>query len=337
MKRRIGIGFALAAVLLAALFAVVGSEDVVTELSAADTTFLALGVLSGLLALTFRGLVWQHFLAVVDESMTRGRIAQLFLSAMFVKYVTPYGQVATEPFVAYLVARDANMEYEDGLAGILSADFLNYVPYYTFAFFAATWLLVVGAIGIGGDILTYLVAFLLVFVIVVILSFVIVRRPGAIYWVLIGVSERLHPPLTRFSSRLGERVRPEAVRDRLDGFYRSIELIATDRRGLLVSGCFAHVGMAFLMLPVYLGGLAIGHELPLTVVALAVALGKLGSFVPAPGGLGGVEASVTAALTILGSLSPAAAFSVAIIYRVSTYWLTIAVGGLGAISFTVGR
>lgn len=88
--------------------------------------------------------------------------------------------------------------------------------------------------------------------------------------------------------------------------------------------------MVFLVLPVYVGAASLGYQLSLSVVALAVAFGKLGSAVPAPGGTGGVEAMVTAVLTTFGGLSPAAALTVALIYRACTYWLTIGVDGAAA-------
>ena len=335
MKRRIALGFLIAAILLGVLLSLVGHEDVATDLAAADPVFLAMSFGAGLLALTFRGLVWTQFLRAIDERMSYLYVAGVFLSAMFIKYVTPYGQVATEPFVAYLVARDANMAYEDGFAGILSADVLNYLPYYTFGFAAAVWIIFAGAF--GADIQNYLLAFISMFGMLVGLTYVVLRRQRIVYVVILRLVSVIESPLGRIRSNYAKHLSPEAVRDRLDNFYYSIAIIATDRRMMVVSAAYAHLGMAFLMAPVYLGGRALGYEIALPIVVLAVALGKLGMFVPAPGGLGGVEGFVTATLVILASMSPSAAFSVALIYRVSTYWLTIVVGGTGSLLFVLRR
>ena len=335
MKRRIALGFLIAAILLGVLLSLVGHEDVATDLAAADPVFLAMSFGAGLLALTFRGLVWTQFLRAIDERMSYVYVAGVFLSAMFIKYVTPYGQVATEPFVAYLVARDADMAYEDGFAGILSADVLNYLPYYTFGFAAAVWIIFAGAF--GADIQNYLLAFISMFGMLVGLTYVVLRRQRIVYVVILRLVSVIESPLGRIRSNYAKHLSPEAVRDRLDNFYYSIAIIATDRRMMVVSAAYAHLGMAFLMAPVYLGGRALGYEIALPIVILAVALGKLGMFVPAPGGLGGVEGFVTATLVILASMSPSAAFSVALIYRVSTYWLTIVVGGTGSLLFVLRR
>ena len=335
MKRRIALGFLIAAVLLGVLLSLVGHEDVATDLAAADPVFLAMSFGAGILALTFRGLVWTQFLRAIDERMTFIYVVGVFLSAMFIKYVTPYGQVATEPFVAYLVARDANMAYEDGFAGILSADVLNYLPYYTFGFGAAVWIIFAGAF--GADIQNYLLAFISMFGMLIGLTYVVLRKQRIVYLVILRLVSAIESPIGRIRSSYTKHLSPEAVRDRLDNFYYSIGIIATDRRMMVVSAVYAHLGMAFLMAPVYLGGRALGYEIALPIVVLAVALGKLGTFVPAPGGLGGVEGFVTATLVILASMSPSAAFSVALIYRVSTYWLTIVVGGTGSLLFVLRR
>ncbi|WP_290812405.1 YbhN family protein [Halovivax sp.] len=335
MKRRIALGFLIAAVLLALLVTLVGREQVFEDLSGANPTVVALGLGSGALMLVFRGLVWVQFLRTIDASITRRHVYGIFFSAMFVKYVTPYGQVATEPFVAYIASRDAEMAYEDGLAGVLSADVLNYVPYYSFGFLAIGWTIANGAV--GADIQSYLIAFSGVFLALITLSFVVVKRPGVIYRIVLGTVSVVQRPVSRVAGGFAAKLSPAAVRERLDGFYRSVDVIAADRKLLVVSTLYAHVGMVFLMLPIYLGGQALGYDIAVSVVVLAAALGKLGAFVPAPGGLGGVEGFVTGALVILGSLSPSAAFSIALIYRVCTYWLTIFVGGMGAFALVLRR
>ncbi|MCU4740351.1 flippase-like domain-containing protein [Halobacteria archaeon AArc-m2/3/4] len=329
MKRRIALGFALAVVLLTLLVSFVGSDDVVENLLSADYRIVALGLASGTLALLFRGLVWVRFLSLVDDTATRGRIGSIFLAAMFVKYATPYGQVATEPFVAYLVSRDSEMAYEDGLAGILSADLLNYVPYYTFGFLAIASIMTAGTV--GDDMLTYLTAFGGLFVVVITLSYLVVRQPVLVYRIVLGITALVRRTLGQLSEKAAKALAPDTIRERLDGFYQSVETITSDRKNLAIATIYAHLGMVFLMLPVYIGAVALGYEIAFPVVALVVALGKLGSIVPAPGGLGGVEAVVTAGLTTLAQFDPPAAFTVAIIYRACTYGLTLGLGGICAI------
>ncbi|MDJ1433474.1 lysylphosphatidylglycerol synthase transmembrane domain-containing protein [Halostagnicola sp. A-GB9-2] len=330
MKRRIALGFGFAALLMAVLITAVGGQDVFDELSRADYSVLGLGVLSGIFALAFRGFVWNRFLTLVDNGLSRKRITGVFLTAMFLKYVTPYGQLATEPFVAYLVVQESEMAYEDGLAGIISADLLNYLPYYSFGFLALG--IVATGDALGNDLFAQFVAFSALFVAVISIIAVGARRPDIVYGIVLFITSVLRRVLGKLTPRFDEQLSRSAVRTRLDGFYATITMITADRRTLLITAVYAHIGMIFLMLPVYIGAAALGHQLSLPVVALVVALGKLGAIVPAPGGTGGVEAMVTASLTTLGQLEPAAALTIAIIYRVCTYWLTVGIGGISAAS-----
>lgn len=331
MKRRIVLGFGVAVVLLVLLVSAIGSRDILEELAQADSRVLGLGFLSGAMALTFRGLVWQRFIGLIDETMTRTRIASIFLTAMFVKYATPYGQLATEPFVAYLVSSNGEMAYEDGLASILSADLLNYLPYYTFGFLALGVIAAGGALGNG--MLAQFTAFAGLFVVVAFLVYLTVFEPDVIYRIVLGVTGLVRRVVGRFTSRVNEPLSAEAVRTRLDGFYGSVDSIKADKRTLAIATVYAHLGMAFLMAPVYIGAFALGHRIALPVVAIVVALGKLGSVVPSPGGTGGVEVIVTGGLITLAGLEPAAAATVALIYRACTYWLTMGVGGVSAAGF----
>ncbi|MFP8956839.1 lysylphosphatidylglycerol synthase transmembrane domain-containing protein [Natrialbaceae archaeon A-CW3] len=333
MKRRFVLGVGVAAALLALLVSLVGSDTVFAELADVDRPLLAAGLLSGVLALTFRGLVWVQLLTLVDDSLRRRQVGMLFLTAMFIKYVTPYGQVATEPLVAYLVAREGELAYEDGLASVLAADVLNYLPYYSFGFLGVAS--IVAGDTIATAFVSRLVVFGLAFVVVIAAMTVVLWRRTVVYWFVIGAVTTLHRTTGRVTDRFDPLLCPDAVRGRLDGFYETIDTIGASRRTLAAATVSAHLGMAFLMLPVYIGASALGYHLSLGVVAIAVAVGKLGSVVPAPGGTGGVEAIVTASLATLGQLEVAAALSIALLYRLCTYWLTVGVGGVSAFSVLV--
>ncbi len=243
MKRRIAFGFVVALCLLVALFTVIGGQDVLEQFRAADGRFLALGVCSGLCALTFRGIVWERFVSVVNTSITRRRIAAVFLTAMFIKYITPYGQLATEPFVAYLVARGEDIAFEDGLAGVLSADVLNYIPYYTFGFFALGIITIRGTLGSGLG--TQLVAFAVLFLTLVSAVFVAIRRPSVVYTLVLTVTDGIYQVVSQFTTRFDDHLEASAVRDRLDGFYGSLERITADRPTLLVAAVAAHLAWRF--------------------------------------------------------------------------------------------
>ena len=71
---------------------------------------------------------------------------------------------------------------------------------------------------------------------------------------------------------------------------------------------------------------AFGQELSLIQVALVYLIGNAaGAAVPSPGGIGTIEAALIAGLIAAG-INPGVAASVAILFRVLTYWLRIPIG-----------
>ncbi|WP_159810211.1 lysylphosphatidylglycerol synthase transmembrane domain-containing protein [Cellulomonas citrea] len=72
--------------------------------------------------------------------------------------------------------------------------------------------------------------------------------------------------------------------------------------------------------------LAFGQHVDLVQVAVVYLAGNTaGALVPTPGGVGTVEAALTAGLTGIG-LNPGVAAAVAVLFRVATYWLRIPLG-----------
>jgi glycosyltransferase 2 family protein len=78
--------------------------------------------------------------------------------------------------------------------------------------------------------------------------------------------------------------------------------------------------------------LAFGRSLPLASIAVVYLTGSaIGSILPTPGGLGGVEAALTAGLTAAG-LPGAVAVSAVLLFRLITFWLPVPFGW-AALSF----
>ncbi|MDN5764647.1 MAG: flippase-like domain-containing protein [Humibacillus sp.] len=71
---------------------------------------------------------------------------------------------------------------------------------------------------------------------------------------------------------------------------------------------------------------AFGSEAPVAAVAVVYFAGAIiGSAVPTPGGLGGIEAALTYGLTTIG-VDAGTALSAVLLYRLATYWLPIPFG-----------
>ncbi|WP_448062639.1 flippase-like domain-containing protein [Cellulomonas hominis] len=71
---------------------------------------------------------------------------------------------------------------------------------------------------------------------------------------------------------------------------------------------------------------AFGQDVPLVQVALVYLAGNTaGAIVPTPGGIGTIEFAFTSGLSAIG-VNPGVAASVAVLFRVLTYWLRIPIG-----------
>lgn len=71
---------------------------------------------------------------------------------------------------------------------------------------------------------------------------------------------------------------------------------------------------------------AFGHTLPVTTIAITyLTSNTVGAAVPAPGGIGPVEAALTAGLTVSG-IPAGVAFSTALVFRLLTFWARVPMG-----------
>jgi uncharacterized membrane protein YbhN (UPF0104 family) len=149
------------------------------------------------------------------------------------------------------------------------------------------------------------------------------RLPAIAYFVLVGlVAVALAAAAIPAGRRLlRARVAP-ALSQVLPGLLKMAQ-----HPGKIAQG----VGGALLLSAAYIACLdvsirALGSSIPIASVAVVYLTGSaLGSLVPTPGGLGAVEAALSAGLTAAG-LPGATAVSVVLLYRVLTFWLPVPLG-----------
>ncbi len=115
----------------------------------------------------------------------------------------------------------------------------------------------------------------------------------------------------------------EARRGRLARAGASLRrgALALDVRGAALPAALAFWGAQVLVLWAAFG--VLGVQAPaLAVLVLAFFLGMLGNLLPAPGGVGGVEGGMVAALVGLG-VAAAPALAAVVLYRLVTNWLPL--------------
>jgi uncharacterized protein (TIRG00374 family) len=317
-------GFGLAVLLVYLLGVVVGWEETVERLRTAKFEWVLAACASSLLCLAVWGKMWQIVLGAVGVSVTYRKVVITFFAASFANYVTPMGQAGGEPLVAYVLSRDTEASYEESLASVVITDVLRLLPFFTVAGLGLGYLLFEGQ-------LTDVVE-----TAAVVLAALAVGLPTLL---VIGWRHRL--PLrgavislvSPFARRTG-RISVEGLRERIDRLYDSVELIADSRRAVLLSVVLAYIGWILFALPLYFSGIALDLPVSLLLVFFVVPATIVVSFTPLPGGLGAIEGALVLLLTALAAFSAGEALAITTVYRLTSYWIVVAVGGIAAIWVT---
>jgi len=314
-------GFGVAVLLVYLLGAVIGWEETLARLRTADLRWFVVACLSTAVGLAAWAKAWQVVLAEAGTGVPYRKLVTTYFAATFANYVTPLGQAGGEPFIAYVLSRDTGANYEESLASVVTADLLNLLPFFNFAVVGVGFLLFRASLGAGVQNLA------------IGLGLLGVGIPALVVvgWHYRDAIERAAVAVVRPVAGLTHRVSVESVRSRIERFYGSVDDIAADRSRLLYALVFSYTGWVFFTLPLYFAGLALDLPLPLLLVLFIVPASTIAGMVPTPGGLAAVEGALTWLVAGLTAVTATQAFAVATVYRLTSYWFALAVGGVAAL------
>ena len=323
------VGFAAAAAVFAVLFTLVGVDDLVATLRAAETGAVALVVVATLAWLLAWAVSLYTVLGMLGVDLSYPSSFLLFSGATFANNVTPFGQAGGEPITAFLISRVTDAEYERGLAAIASVDTLNFVPSITIALLGAGYFATEVALGANRSVLVAVGGVVGLAVVVPSLVYLGWRRRY-------GLEARLVDGLTPVIRVLARRLprvpvpTPEGIEDRIDGFFRAIERVAANPRRLAVALAASTVGWLCQTLALRVAFEAIGVSVPLSVVFVVVPIGAIAGVTPLPGGAGGIETVLVILLLAapLPQVTQAAAVAAVVVFRGAVYWLPVLIGGV---------
>lgn len=320
--RRIALGFVGAGALLATFLSVVGTRSILRELSVVEPLPFTLGLLGPLVAL----FAWSEVLARLLDVGGGRRFRLAFLAGDFTKQVLPMGHASGPVITTLAVSSVLGREYDNTLAAVSVTELLNLSA----SLVVATLGLLLLAVVRGGTFL-WSFALLLVavsFVVVALAWIVWARRPlveralGAIG----GVARRI---TRRTGSQLGDLFSPSRVGATVDDYYETLAVLVADRRRIATAGAFALVGWFAFAFPLYAAAVALDLHVPVGLALFAVPVAGLVTWLPVPGGVGGVEAALAALIVLGAGVDSGAAAAVAILSRLCTYWFVLAVDGAG--------
>jgi uncharacterized protein (TIRG00374 family) len=319
---KIVVGFAIAAVLLGILATAIGWRAALAELQRADPVFVALGCLSTVLGLMAWGKAWQVVLRVGDIHAPYRKLVVTYFAATFANYITPLGQAGGEPFIAYVLSRDTEADYEQSLASVVTADLLNLLPFFNFAAVGTAYLVLSAGFGGNGTADRLAVA----------LGAMAVGIPLIVWagWHWRDGVEAAVLAVVRLLSNVTSRVTVDGARERIERFYESVERIASDPRQLLVALVFSYVGWLLFALPMWFAVQAVGAPVGLLMVLFIVPASTIAGIAPTPGGLAAVEGALVGLLVSLTATTSGTAAAVTTLYRLESYVFALALGGIAA-------
>jgi hypothetical protein len=322
------LGFAGALVVFVLLFSFAGFDRLAEHLSHADTTIVALVFIATLGWLAAWGFALRTVLDVLGVSLSVLESFAVFTAAMFSNNITPFGQAGGEPVTALLISEVGDTEYETGLAAIASVDTLNFVPSITIAVIGAGYYLTEVAFGTNRRLELAIVA----------VGALAVGVPSAVYlgWqrryeLEARVIRSLTPLVCRVARHVPRVPVPTAsgVERRINGFFRAIERVAANPRGLALALSLSALGWLFQMVGLWLAFRAIGTPIPLSIALFVVPIGAIAGVTPLPGGAGGIE-SVLVVLLVAAPLplvTESVAVAAIVIFRGMVYWTPTVLGG----------
>jgi uncharacterized protein (TIRG00374 family) len=317
-------GFLGAVAALGVIAHVVGVGDLLFALSLARLDVVAAVVAAAAVWLTAWALALRTVLAALGAAVSPWRASAVYAGVLFANNVTPFGQAGGEPVSALFVAESAGTEYETALAAVASADSLNVVPSTALGLAGVAYLSVTAAVGdrlrvagaaVGALAVALPAAGYLAWRARARLEAAAVAAIVPAAWVVGRTVPRLEAP-TR-----------DAVATRVDGFFRAIEVVGTDRRTLGVALGFSTLGWLAQAAALWLSLYAVGVVAPVAAVLVAVPVGAIAGVTPLPGGLGGVEAVLIALLVPLAGVTAATAAAAVLLHRGAIYWLPTLLGG----------
>ncbi|MCD2203596.1 flippase-like domain-containing protein [Halobacterium sp. KA-6] len=315
-------GLVGAALVFAVMFWVVDAREVLAAASRADPVLLA--AVAGVILLwnASWGLALWNVLRALDIRIPVRTALLVNAAGAFANHVTPFGQAGGEPVTAWLLSQTAGTDYEVSLASITSLDAINVVPSLAFAAVGSLYYVTTETDGELGLLPLAVIGAAIVLPIVAALVWryrtTIRGRAGgtvaAVVHRVVGAIPRVSLPDA------------ETVAERITGFTNAVGRVAVSRERLVAAlGCSA-LGWALQAFALWVTFIALDSFVPLYVPFFVLPLGKVGSVLPTPGGLGGTEAINVTLLTLLTAVSAPTIAAVVTIHSVGGYLLTTTVG-----------
>ena len=319
------LGLILTTGLLGLLIYLADTEKIIESIYQIDNSFIALGFLLGVFVLLFRSLVWFLFLNKLDLGLSIFETLRLFSAGEFMNNITPLGQAGGQPFMAYIISKNAGLNYEKSLTAVVSADVISGTPLVSFSLISVIYFLATGQAS------------------QIIYNAAIFATAGllTILALLYAIEAKMND-IKKYSEMLFHKLKildkwEDKIRQKARGVEESLEFFLNDYQDLLKSLLFGHLAYLaeFTILTMFL--VSVGFNENILYLFIIFPLANISKSAPTSGGSGVYEFAMAGIIDTISSISFSASLTAVFLYRLTTYWNAILVGYIALQGLTYRR
>lgn len=316
--------FGVSTILLLGLILLADVSLFLEALGQAKLIYLLPALILGILPLSIYGFTWYRFLNQVGAEVSYLKSLRMFLGGQFMNSVTPIGQFGGEPFMAYVIKNNTELEYEEAFSTVLSADLINSVPLITFLTGGVVYMLFLGNVS---DLLTQLIFAALIMIFVGSgFAYLLWFRSGTIESAILTVVGRIVETVGRGQNLYN------GLEKRFEGVQDAFETIGENPQHLILTAIVVHLEFVFRVLTLYLVLFSLGITADFAPLYFILAFGAVANFAPTPGGSGVSEATYSGLISLFLGIGLATAAVAGILLRLMIYWPGLILGYIGLMS-----
>ncbi|KXA88752.1 hypothetical protein AKJ57_06370 [candidate division MSBL1 archaeon SCGC-AAA259A05] len=311
-------------VIIFALAAAVGTEDILEGLSQVDKSTYALAFLVQVMAIIVWLSKWKILTISINLDVRTRRMFPILLSGIFVNTAVPSAKVGGEPLRAYMFSKLGNVSMDKSLASVVADRAVDGVPLIAIVFSSLISVILTGNLPLYGVVLLLSAA---VFMVIAVVAFLYVCfRPSSAKSLSFWLIRRLRGIISKFRPvRYVER----KVEEFMEDFGYGTRAILGNKKYVSSALCLSMCYWILAIFRMWVVFLALGYpDISLGAIGLAVTLGLLLHIVPIPGGLGVVESLYVLIFKAAGVL-PGIALTAALLDRGISFWFTSLFSGVG--------
>lgn len=295
----------------------------IRSLTSADPLYFLVALIFGLSFFVSNAIIWHSFLREIEISVSFLKSLKLFMAGNFMNSVTPLGNLGGEPFMAYIISKNTDANYQQAISSIVSADLVNSIPFITYSTGGIMYLFLFSSVP---DLIIRATYFTVALILI----------GGSIAYLLWFKEDLLENfvmrMLNKIEKKIGKRKYFKAAEEKIQETINLFQSYGDNPKHLAKTSVIGHLSVITQIICLYFVLLSLGIEPEIVPITLTVILSGLAAFTPTPGGSGTIEAAFSGLLTLFLPISFDIALAAAVLFRMTTYVPGIPLGYLALIN-----